>query len=215
MVLAIRGTYFQYDHKTDPSPAPIGIVTGLEIHTVDVEATSRTRFCGSDFMFTGGVRYAHFQQDYSVANVGSLALDTEGTGLTIGTRISRGLGSTAWDLVISGRASILLTDNDIALTGLATATSEESTTKVLEARIGMQRVRELASGAQLVTQFAVETQNWEAPVIAGLLSNDISLFGPTFRVGTKLLGFQGSNLKVVLRVPSGLFHRRMEEAVFC
>ena len=178
--LGFRATYFQYDHGNDPSG--LGVRTGLELHALDIEATSRTRFCGSDLMFTGGFRYANMEQDFSVGG-NALNLETDGVGLTIGTRMSRDIGNTGWDLIIGGRASFLLTDNDVSVTGLLSATSDESTTKVLEAQLAVSRTRELSNGAQLVSQFGLEVQNWEAPLVTSLLSNDISLFGPTIRMG--------------------------------
>ncbi len=123
--LGIRGTYFQYDHKTDPSA--IGVITGLQLHTFDLEATSRTKFCGSDVQLSAGFRYGHLTQDLTLPGLGSLEFDSEGGGLTIGGQLKRDLGRTAWDLVIGGRGSILMTDNEASIPGLISAVAEEST----------------------------------------------------------------------------------------
>ena len=179
--LGVRATYFQYDHTTEASP--LGVTTGLEIHALDLEATSRLKFCGSNALISAGFRYAKLEQAFVAAGLGTLDFESEGGGLTIGGQLTRDLGRTDWDLVIASRSSILFTDNYVAVSGIGSGTSEESTMKVLEARIGVRKQRELRSGALATLELAFEAQNWESPILASTLANDISLFGPTFRLG--------------------------------
>src|SRR5690606_34035047 len=140
--LGFVATYWQHDHSTDPS-STLGVVTGLELHTLDLEVTNHVRFWGSDVWRTGGVRYGKLEQAYSITGLGALAFESEGVGPTLGARVSRALGRTGWDLFASGRASFLLTDNEISLTGLATIEAEESVMKVFDARMGISRTRQL------------------------------------------------------------------------
>ena len=184
--LGFLATYWQFDHSTDPS-SPLGIVTGLELHTLDLEVTNHVEFWGSDMWLTGGVRYGKLEQAYRVAGLGgALAFESEGVGPTLGARLSRALGHTGWDLFASGRASFLLTDNSISITGTATIEAEESVMKVFDARMGVSRTRQLNNGLLLTSEFAFEVQNWDPSPIAGLIGNDIALFGPTFRVALAL-----------------------------
>ncbi|QDT11750.1 hypothetical protein [Planctomycetes bacterium K23_9] len=179
--LGFRATYFNFDDTSDPSD--LGVETGLELHTLDLEVTSRLKFCGSDLLLSTGFRYADVNQSYELPGLGSLEFDSDGAGLTVGGRYTRSLGQTAWDLSVSGRASLLLTDNELAIPGLVSVVAEESTMKIWEAKVGVSRSRELASGALFVSEFAFETQNWDAAAIAGIIGNEFSLYGPTFRFG--------------------------------
>lgn len=179
--LGVRGTYFTLDHDSDPSA--LGITTSLELDTLDLELTNRLRFCGSDFMLSAGFRYAKLQQDYTIQGLGSLGWESEGGGMTIGGQMRRGIGQSRWNLLISGRASLLLTDNELAIPGLISVVGEDSTMKIWELRLGVNRNFHLDCGANVVSEFALETQNWDSAPIAGLVGNDISLFGPVFRIG--------------------------------
>lgn len=179
--LGLRMTYFQFDHRTDPSP--LGIVTRLDVQSLDLEATSRIKFCGSDLALSAGFRYGKLAQDYQIAGLGSLGLESEGGGLTIGSRYTRRIGRTHWDMTIGGRASILLTDNEIEIPGLLSVVGDESTMKIWEAQLGVSRTYKFSSRADLLTEFSFETQNWDMAPIAGLIGNDITLFGPSMRLG--------------------------------
>ncbi|TWU19131.1 hypothetical protein [Allorhodopirellula heiligendammensis] len=179
--LGLRLTYFHYDHTTGPSQ--LGVDTRLQVQSLDVEATSRIQFHDSDLLLSAGFRYGKLMHNYQVTGLGSLGFDSEGGGLTIGGRYTRGIGHTCWDLFIGGRASILLTDNEIQIPGLISIIGEESTMKVWEGQVGVGRTFDLYNRADLVTEVSFEAQNWDAAAIAGLVGNDISLFGPTFRIG--------------------------------
>lgn len=179
--LGVRLTYFQFDHNSAASG--LGIVTGLELHTLDLEVTSRTKFFSSDVLLSAGFRYAKLQQDYGLQGLGSLGFDSEGGGMTIGAQMNRGIGCSKWNLVIAGRGSIILTDNDISIPGLLSVSGEDSTMKIWEARIGLDRKSQLTGRVNWIAGIALEAQNWDAAPIAGLIGNDISLYGPTFRLG--------------------------------
>ncbi|MGB7347707.1 MAG: hypothetical protein WBD20_26020, partial [Pirellulaceae bacterium] len=178
--LGFLATYFNYDQDSDPSD--LGVITELEMHTIDLEVTSRIKFCGSDLMLSSGFRYADLNQDYVVPGTGALEFDSEGAGLTLGGRFTRDLGATDWDLIIGGRASLLLADNELAIPGLLSVAADESTLKIWEAQAGVRRVRQLASGAEFITEFTFETQNWDSAAIAGIIGNEVSLYGPTVRL---------------------------------
>lgn len=179
--LGVRLTYFQFDHTSGASE--IGAVTGLDVQSLDLEATSRTKFCGSDILLSGGFRYGKLRQDYTIQNLGSLGFDSEGGGMTIGAQLNRRLGSSRWNLAVGGRASILLTDNSLTIPGVFAVTGEDSTMKVWEMKFGVNRSHQLSCGVRTIFEVNLETQNWDAAPIAGLIGNDISLYGPTVRLG--------------------------------
>ncbi len=180
--LGVRLTYFQFDHLTDDVGA-FGITNGLEIHALDFDVTSRTEFCGSDITFLAGLRYGYLESNINVPTFGSLQFQSDGVGPTIGAVVRRDLGRTAWDLVIGARGSLLLTDAELSVPFIANAKASDSTMQIWEARIGARRVRQLKNGAELVTEFGFEAQNWQSGSIAGLLSPNFGLAGPTFQIG--------------------------------
>jgi hypothetical protein len=180
--LGYRLTYFQFDHLTDDVGA-FGITSGLEVHALDIDLTSRTEFCGSDVTLLAGLRYGYLKSNLNVPQFGSIQFQSDGVGPTIGAIITRDLGRTAWDLVLGGRGSLLLTDTDMTIPFIANVKASDSTLQIWEARIAARRVRQLNSGAELVTEFGFEAQNWQSGTIAGLLSPNFALAGPTFQIG--------------------------------
>ena len=181
--LGYRISYFQFDHTAD-DPTLFGVTTGLEIHALDIELTSRTEFCGCDTMLTAGFRYGDLESNVNAPGLGGeiLRFSSDGVGPTIGGSLRRDLGQTPWDLIVGGRASLLLTDTALSIPTLVTIDATDSTMQVWEGRIGVERTRQLRR-AQLVTQFSFEAQNWQSGSIAGLISPSFALAGPTFRVG--------------------------------
>ncbi len=182
--LGFRATYWQFDQSTDNVGA-FGITTGLEMHAFDLELTSRKEFYGSDTLVSAGIRYGYVESGLNVPPLGGEILNftSEGVGPTIGARMRRGLGRTKWDLVIGGRASLLLTDASVSIPTIVTVKADDSTMQVWEGRIAAERTFDLRGCAQLVTQFGFEAQNWQSGSIVGLISPNFGLAGPTFRVG--------------------------------
>lgn len=174
--LGIRATYFHFDDRGNPSQ--LGITTGLELQSFDLEATNRTKFFGTELLVSGGVRYAQLQQDYQQ----TLVWESEGVGLTMSAQLTRDIGRTNLDLFAGGRGSILMTDNEIGIPGLLVLTNDESTMKIWEGRIGVRHNFAFSNGANLISEVAMETQNWDSAAIAGIIGNDISLIGPAFRM---------------------------------
>lgn len=183
--LGVRATYWQFDHGTNDVGA-FGITTGLEIHALDFDVTHRSEFCGSDVLLSAGLRYGDLEADVRSPAFGGefLHFDSDGWGPTIGATLRRDLGTTAWDIFVGGRASLLLTDSSINIPTVVTANVSDSTMQIWECRIGVERKRQLrCRDAQLVSQFAFEAQNWQSGAIAGLISPNFGLAGPTFRLG--------------------------------
>ncbi|TWT93761.1 hypothetical protein [Stieleria varia] len=179
--LGFRATYWQYDHKTDDT-AIGGLFTGLEIHALDLETTSRTQFYGSDVTVSAGLRYGNMELGLTVPGLGSAAYETEGVGPTFAAQMRRQLGSSNLHYFLGGRASILLTDSSLVIPGLVSLDADDTVTQVLELRSGLEARRRLGSN-ELVAQVAFETQNWQAGAIAGLVNPDVALVGPAFRLG--------------------------------
>lgn len=182
--LGARLTYWQFDQSSS-NAAAFNITTDLEVHALDIEATTRTEFYGSDFTFSGGIRYGYLESGINVPDLGGniLRFESEGVGPTFAARMRRHLFQSRWDMVLAGRASLLLTDASISIPGLVTVKADDSTMQVMECRIGVERTWDVTDCAQLVTQFAYEAQNWQSGAIVGLISPNYGLAGPTFRVG--------------------------------
>lgn len=177
--LGLRMSYWQYDHTSGTSD--LGVITGLELHALDLEVTNHVRFWGSDLWLSGGVRYAKMDQEYPVGG-GALQFQSEGVGPTLAAKLSRDLGRTDWDLFASGRASFVLTDNEVNIVPLAQIEAKESVMRVWEARLGVSRAFHLRGGAVLTSEFAYEVQNWDSAAVAGIIGNDIALIGPAVRL---------------------------------
>lgn len=178
--LGFRTTYWQFDQNTDPSTA--GVVTGLEMHSLDLEGTMHTQFHRADVMFSGGLRYGKLELDTGLGGLGALAFESEGMGPTIAAQLSRGLGTSNVSVYAGGRASILLTDNEVSIPGLLSLNAEESSMQVLEIRGGLEHCRRLHN-CNLVTQIGGEVQNWQPGAIAGIIAPNVALYGPAFNIG--------------------------------
>lgn len=179
-----RLTYWQFDQRSS-NTAAFGITTGLEIHAIDLEATSRIDFCGSDVTFSGGIRYGYLESDVNVPDLGGQILNfqSEGVGPTLGLRARRQMGRTKWNLILAGRYSLILTDASMSIPSLVTLKADDSTMEVSEGRIGVERVFNVTDCASMVFQFAYEAQNWESGSVIGAINPTFALAGPTIRLG--------------------------------
>ena len=95
----------------------------------------------------------------------------------------RDLARTKLDFVIGGRGSLLMTDASANIPGLINLTGSDSTMQIWEGRIGVEYTRQTRGRMRIETQFAYEAQNWQTGALAGLISPNFALAGPTFRLG--------------------------------
>lgn len=202
--MGVRATYWQIDTAAQqfigntpalgPIPAVTGLTigTGLEAHALDVEFTQKA--CGMvDLEFTGGFRYGKMRTDLSAGGTagatpffGGVGADFEGIGPTLGLNFHRQVGSRGLAFVGGFQASWLYGNTDAYATDdLANVfdlviSSQDHMMQVYEAKLGVEWARQLRGGNLLTLGLLWEAQAWNWAPVAGLVSQDIGLTGPTF-----------------------------------
>jgi hypothetical protein len=173
---------------------------GLELHAVDLEVTQAFSFCRATAVLSAGVRYARVVQDYDVlyeeveGGCYNILIDHvfDGYGPTVALELHRPIGCRGLALYGSFRGSVLfgdvgwnvvdreydqiggpLVDNDTL------AYRADNVAGVLEAQLGVELVRQLPRGANLLLRLGYEGQVWD-----GVGSPSNPLGGPP-------LGFEG------------------------
>ncbi len=178
--------------------------TSLSTHTIDIEGTKETSFCGWDFGVAGGVRYVELDQTYNAQlsdNTDTLlgeidySHSLEGFGPTISISASRPL-SQRLDLFCKARGSILYGDSESTLTAgedldLTTpfttnqTTNREDLLSIGEIQVGL-NWQGINRRNRMRTPFfsvALESQIWNGVGNATSEEGSIGFFGLNTSVG--------------------------------
>ena len=150
--MGVRARYWQYDHDaqshntaatftTFPGVSSVTVLfpaaistqapgdvlsvgSGLELHTVDLEAAMSLNVSSLNILASVGVRYASLKQNFDSAvtrgpaTIGSLnwTREFEGAGLTVGAEANKPLGATAMSFIGSARGALLYGEKELRRT---------------------------------------------------------------------------------------------------
>ena len=173
--LGIRARWFEYD-GTSNSTAP-NIIRDLNMLTFDLELTD-TFTLGAKWegLFSGGLRYAHYEQIRSTTGANNFLEIDSAYGLVLGVELYRPLRNNLY-LFGLGRASAMY-GTDVFANGIH---SDDVTFFITELQGGAEYRREICGTTYVFARAAVESQYW-----AGVSNNDtedIGLLGFYFSLG--------------------------------
>lgn len=168
-------------------------VIRLELDVVDLEATNRIHFRGTDLWLAGGFRYAHWE----LIDDEDVGVDIDAIGLTAAADVRTALcGSckSQWSYVYGGRLSLLggnwHGDNNIIDTVVDPAVRDDSIF-VTELYAGFEYLC-CTSRCDLFARLTFEMQNWRSDVLGepGIAGRDPDGF--PFGIGANSVGSTNS-----------------------
>jgi hypothetical protein len=182
-------------------PSNVSLSSKLNFYTVDFELTYQAAFCGWNLQSSMGVRIGGVDTAATISTTpaaGTLGQDYLGAGLTFALATKRSLGSTPWSVYGGFRGSLLYGvsefHGDLTLdpsqfgqlpAGFPTSLRgyvADQTVAIWEMQLGLQYQHNTAYGT-FVGRIGVESQLWQLPpVVLGLGSQSIGLFGPAMLV---------------------------------
>jgi hypothetical protein len=183
--LGLRATWWDFDHAV----AVVGIISGMEANTLDVELTQTGSFCKWDLTMAGGVRYGRIEESLESPGFIGLSHEFEGVGGTLGLSARRPVGSRGFALIAGVRGSLLFgqTDSTLSLPFIpaqATLRNTQHMLEIYEMKLGGEWSRDLDYGARFYTQLTYEAQAWNmAPIALGLADSQIGFSGVAFNIG--------------------------------
>lgn len=197
--------------SADAAGEVLSVRSGLELHTLDMEAIQQIGFPQTVLTFTGGVRYATMHQDLLADVMGGGMLqealwhthDFEGAGPTASVRVRRRIGASAFALVGGLRGSILfgeanqqikqritpippqwIVDGEVAWDRHTKRHSEEEL-GMLDVRVGVDWSTPMGAFGTFFVQTGVEGQLWFDAGNANTTQGDLGLFGITNTFGVR------------------------------
>jgi len=185
--VGVRARYFGLDDSIPLAQRFGGGSVGLDVESIDVEATFRKTRGDWDAGVSGGVRYGNLEYTGDGIVIFPGELSFEGFGPTISVDGRRSIGDTSFSVFGNLRGSLLMGElgNTQPVRGLSAGSVEDEIMHVIENQIGVSWLLTDGNGPQLEVRAAWETQFWLNNTIAddvyGIGSN-LALSGPAISV---------------------------------